>query len=178
MKDCVGRGEAIGADGWSARQSKSWSEKRRTGGGWGRGGGRRKQPRGRLTASTAGLDLAAGKVDLRGCAGLFHAGLRLHAAFDFGCHGDERLRSRVRRTALAKRLRCQRDAPTCSTFVEFFADVSKKGISRESANSCTQCVTRAQNSKPPKSNTSEPWQWCSRQLFWWSNHTCCLQASC
>ena len=41
-------------------------------------------------------------------------------------------------------------APTCSTFVEFFADVSKKGISRESANSCTQRVTRAQRNKAQK----------------------------
>ena len=82
--------------------------------------------------------MAARKVDLRSSAGLFHAGLRLHATLDLGCHGDERLRSRVNvnTMALEKRL-FKGDALTCSTLVEFFAEVSKNGISRESANSCT-----------------------------------------
>jgi hypothetical protein len=89
--------------------------------------------------------LAAGEVHLRGGPSLFHTRLRLHAALDFRSHGDERLRWRVGR---AERLhnKCAaraRDGLTCSTLVEFFAEVSKKGISRESANSCKSRVKPA-----------------------------------
>jgi len=129
-------------------------------------------------ASTLPLNRrAAAHLDRRAaCLG----GRRLrHALLDLRRHGDERLRaprafsssgggggssssrgtgdrSDAARAAIARTVARVRGArrqagPTCSTLVEFLAEVSKKGMPSDSANSLAVAVSTTCGARPPPS---------------------------